>query len=362
LRGRDGEPTLTTSGDGPRPFPGATLSGHSPLLDSLRILAWMGLPGIGGWAIWAGVLRERQRGEELASSLAGTLGSAALLLVATPLMILVVWVAPIPTGNAVLLPLIGVTVHVVGGLAGWGAARALREPVSRHGVYLLGGACSNVLTFGGITVVLLLSSELDPHAERALGQMAVYRLGEMPYYFLVVWPVAAAISRRGETTGPKGRRAIARTLLSPRMAPVTGIVVGAVLNLSQSERPEAFDGLADGLVKTNVVLLGLTVGISLRRSSPARNLRPCLAISAIKFVVMPVVGVGLATLAGLDGMSVQVIAICASMPVAFMAVLASVLYRLDDELVGSFWLFTTLAMIVVVPTLAFLLPLLEGGA
>lgn len=99
-------------------------------------------------------------------------------------------------------------------------------------------------------------------------------------------------------------------------------------------------------------------GLRLRRSNPARDLRPCVAISAIKFVLMPFVGIGLAMLAGLDGTTIQVIAICASMPVAFTAVVAAVLYRLDDELVGSFWLVTSLAMVVIVPVLAFVVPIL----
>ncbi len=74
--------------------------------------------------------------------------------------------------------------------------------------------------------------------------------------------------------------------------------------------------------------------------------------------MMPGLALGLALALGLRGSTLQVIVICSSMPVAFMAVLGAILYRLDDELVGSFWLFTTAAMIVVVPVLAMVMPLL----
>jgi predicted permease len=56
--------------------------------------------------------------------------------------------------------------------------------------------------------------------------------------------------------------------------------------------------------------------------------------------------------------TLQVVAVCAAMPVAFMAVIASNLLHLDQELTGSLWLISTLGMILVVPALAVGLPFL----
>ena len=73
---------------------------------------------------------------------------------------------------------------------------------------------------------------------------------------------------------------------------------------------------------------------------------------------MPLVAISMALLLGFDGRSLQVILIAACMPVAFMAVVGATLYRLDVELVGSFWVFTTTAMIVVVPLLSAIIGLI----
>jgi len=337
-------------------LPEIVVTPASPLAESIRILMWMGLPVLAGWLVSSRWLARRPDGDALAATIARELGRVAVIGLAAPLMLLVVWVAPLPAGKAVLLPVVGLCVHVAGGLAGWGGARFLGEPTKRHGVYLLGGACSNVLTFGSITIVFLLATDADPQAERALGDMAIYRLAEAPYYFLIVWPLAALISGRGDAGGPTVRGALVQALRSPTTAPLLGIVAGAALNYGAVERSASLAGVAQVLVRANVVALGLTVGLRLRRANPMREIRPCLLLAAIKFLVMPTVGVGLAFACGLDATTVRVIAICASMPVAFMAVVGAVIYRLDDELVSSFWLFTTSAMVVVVPILAWVVP------
>ncbi len=328
-------------------------------LESARIVAWMGLPVLAGFLLWTRVLRHQERGELIASTIARSLGRTAILATAAPLMTLVVWAAPLPVGRAAFLPLIGIAVHIAGAAAGCLIAYLSRARREQRGAYLLGGGCGNVLTFGGITIVLLLATPQDPHAENALGQLAIYRLGESPFYFLVAWPLAAVISHAGGSSGLSWGYLARRALLGPTMAPLVGILLGAVLNAAGAVRPAFFDGTAEILVRINVVLLGVTVGLGMRRAAPLRHWRPCLAIAAVHFVVMPAVGLSLAWAVGLRGTTLQVIAIAASMPVAFLANVGAILYGLDDELVGSFWVFTTAAMAVVVPILGFVVPLLE---
>ena len=215
-----------------------------------------------------------------------------------------------------------------------------------------------MVTFGGITIVLLLRSPDDPYAEIALGEMAIYCVFETPFYFLVLWPLAAAIASRGQTEPVPFGALARRALRGANIAPALGIFTGLALNLATVARPQVLDGVAEVLVRGTVILFGFTVGTGLGRAAPLRHLKPCLTISAIKFLVMPLIGVGLATLLGFEGRTVQMIAIAASMPVAFMAMVGATLYRLDVELVGSFWVFTTMALVVVVPVLSALIRLI----
>jgi hypothetical protein len=272
-------------------------------------------------------------------------------------MAIVVWIAPFSDGQALALPFVGLAVHIAGTFLGWLGARIAGASPPTQGTLILAGACSNVLTFGGITIVLLLSSDADPDAETAFCRLAIYRLLEAPYYYIFVWPLAAAIGHARAGPVPWSKR-LAKAFSGPTLAPAIGILVGLVLNASGVPRPSVFDGTATVLVRINVVLLGFTVGLGLRRATISTHLGACIAVSAVKFLVMPAVGVGLAWILGSDARTLQVIAIGASMPVAFMAVIGANLYDLDEDLVSSLWLFTTVAMIVVVPLLAIVVPLL----
>ena len=326
------------------------MTSPTPVGQSAAILLWMTLPVAGGYLLWHAVLKRRPEGDREASAIARLLSHLAIMGAAAPLSLLLFWHATIPVGRALALPLVGLFVHAFGGFSAWFLARGARADARTQGAYFLSGASSNVLTFGGIVTLLLLRTDADPHAERALAEMALYRIFEAPFYFLWAWPFAARLSAAD-------RKPSFRDSFRPvTSVPLLGIVAGWTLNLSGVPRPPSLDGVAEILVKINVVLMGLTVGLTLRRAAPLRHLASCLRMSSVKFLLVPAVSALLAWVLGFRGTALQIVTICASMPVAFMAVIASTLLKLDEELVGSLWIFTTTGMVAVVPALVFLLP------
>jgi hypothetical protein len=329
---------------------------NGPLARSLAILAWMALPVLGGYGLWVSVLRRRGDGDALASRIARGSSQLAILAIVTPMVLIIFWAAAVPTGRALILPFLGICVHILGGVAGWTFARAAGWERPVRGACFLGGASSNVLTFGGIVVVLLLATPADPHAERALGEMQMYRIFEAPFYYLVAWPVAAFLS--AGAGGASWRTTFRESFRPLTLLPICGMALGFGLNLAGVARPAALEGVAAWFVRVNVTLLGLTVGLTLRRAALSRQLTRCLGIAAVKFALLPAVAVGLAALFGFRGLTLQVVAVCASMPVAFMAVVGANLVGLDEEVLGSLWLFTTSAMVAVVPVLSLVVPAL----
>jgi predicted permease len=268
---------------------------------------------------------------------------------------LVFWNASLPAGPSAALPFLGLSVHLLGGAAGWLLARGSGFDRPVQGACFLGGASSNVLTFGGIVAVLLLSTPEDPHGEQALGAMQLYRVLEAPFYYLVAWPVAAFLSSTGPQASSWGAT-FRRSFRPVTLLPLAGMGAGVLLNLAKVHRPGLLDGASSWLVRGNVVLLGVTVGLTLRRAAVGRRLPLCLGISAIKFALLPCAAAGALWLLGFRGLHLQTALVCASMPVAFMAVVGANLVGLDEEVLGSLWLFTTAAMIVVVPLLAVVVP------
>ena len=324
--------------------------------DALHVLLWMGIPILCGWLLWRLLLSRQPQGDQQAAFLGRHATRLALLFTATPIMFLASWIAPLPDGKGFILPLVGLSVHLAGTVSGWSLARFTGQPAARRAAFLLGGGCSNVLSFGGIAVIFLMRSPADPTAEAAIAEMTLYRMFELPYYFLVAWPLAAMVAQGDDGHRQPWRAFLIRAVRSPAIAPVFGLIAGLALNVAQFERPATLDGYTAILVRCNVFLLGATVGLSLRRSTPITHFGSCLTIGGVKFLVMPLVGIGLAWGLGYRGTTLQVITICSAMPVAFMAVVGASYYKLDEGLVGSFWLFTTSAMLVIIPILAYLLP------
>jgi len=325
------------------------------LQRSLAILAWMVLPVVAGFVLWRLWLSRLVDGHLPAARLARLSSQTSIMLLIPPMAMLVFWTAELPVGPSAVLPFLGLGVHLLGGAAGWLLARSAGFDRPVQGACFLGGASSNVLTFGGIVAVLLLSTPQDPHGEQALSAMQLYRVLEGPFYFLIAWPSAAMLSAVGPQKASWG--ATFRKSFRPvTLLPLAGMAAGVLLNVARVRRPGTLDGLASWLVRGNVVLLGITVGLTLRRAAVGRRLPLCLGISAVKFALLPCAAGAALWLFGFRGLHLQTALVCASMPVAFMAVVGANLVGLDEEVLGSLWLFTTAAMIVVVPVLAFVVP------
>jgi predicted permease len=307
-------------------------------------------PIAAGFLVWRGVLRRRPDGERIAATTARFLSHGSILGTITPVLVLVFWAADLRSN--VSLAAVGLLAFALGGALAWGGARAAGLDRSLQGTCFLAGSCSNILTLGGLTTVILLAPSGGAEADRALASIAIYRILEAPYYYLVAWPVAAWIAR-----GRADERTALRRAVQPvTLVPMAAMIAGIALNLARVPRPPWADGIAEIFVKVNVLLLGAMVGLTLRSARPIKHLGRCLGVCAVKFALVPAAAVAAAWLLGHRGQALQVVAICTSMPVAFMALVGANLYRLEEELISSMWLFTTGAMMAVVPLLAFVVP------
>src|SRR5437667_5800408 len=90
------------------------MKGGTPASQSVAILLWMALPVLAGYVLWHVALKRRTEGDRLASAISRLLSHTAILGSASPLSLLLFWVAAIPVGRAFALPLVGLFVHAFG--------------------------------------------------------------------------------------------------------------------------------------------------------------------------------------------------------------------------------------------------------
>ena len=260
------------------------------------------------------------------------------------------WGLPSPDPRLLALPLFGLFAWILGGTLAVVAAAWLRLDRGQAGSLYCCGSFTNIGAVGALVCVVFLG-------ENTIALVSLYRLCEELFYFGVAFPVA-----RWYGTAAQGERLSFRRL---RIDPILRLVLCALLlgiglNLAGVPRPAVAGPLASGAMILATVLFLSAIGMSLRVSRLRRYTRQCLAVAAIKFVIVPAAVTGLAWTVGygdLDGgMPLRVVAVLSCMPVAMNALVPPSLFGLDLDLANACWIYTTAALIAVLPVLTAILP------
>ncbi|THB76180.1 MAG: hypothetical protein D6B25_10225 [Desulfobulbaceae bacterium] len=265
-----------------------------------------------------------------------------------------VWVVSFADVRVVLLPVIGVTVLLSGGVLGMLTAKLMRLPGHQVGVMYCCGSFTNIGAIGGLVCYLFLG-------EVGFALVALYKMFEEMSYYLIGFPIARYYGS-GEAQEQKMVQRVWRVVGDPFVATILcAFFIGLLLNLTGVSRPLFFELVTMVSVPIGTFLLIFSIGLGMRFSKVQDHLGKCVIISLIKFLAMPLVGCSFALLVGLhhigDGTPFKVVMILSSMPVAFNALVAASLYELDLDLANSLWLTTTLSLVVVLPILYFCLQL-----
>jgi predicted permease len=160
-------------------------------------------------------------------------------------------------------------------------------------------------------------------------------------------------SRYGQATVPSGLGTAFNDEL--RLYPFVGMLVGILLNLASVPRPVPLVWLNYLLIPLDTALYLIAIGSQLTFASPRPWLRPCLAMSGIKFLFTPFIAWILLNLFHIQGLPRFVVLLEASTPVAVSALVFPLLFGLDRKLSNALWLVTTL---LAVPWIALIIPVL----
>jgi predicted permease len=262
-----------------------------------------------------------------------------------------VWIVSFVDLKLAALPLIGLLALLAGGVLGLGSARLLGRRGPQAGTLYCCGSFTNIGSIGALVAFVFLGEE-------GFGLVALYKMFEEISYYTIGFPVARYYS--GDTQGAGFADRLRKIAQDPFVrAAVLAFCCGLVLNLSGLERPAFFAALNSFLVPAGTFVLLISIGLGMRFSSVTDYWREGLAVSLIKFLMVPALVFALASLLGFGaidgGLPLKAVLIASSMPVAFTALVAASVFELDLDLANACWLISTAALVVIIPWLSFLL-------
>jgi len=263
-----------------------------------------------------------------------------------------IWIVRIKNPGLMALPFVGFSALFTGGLLSLGAARILKLEPKKTGALFCCGSFTNIGSIGALVCFIFLG-------EAGFALVPIYKLFEDVSYYAIGFPIARYYSGAGENDVGAATR-LKGLLRDPFiLTAVSSLIIGASLNLSGLERP-AFYGFANAvLVPLATILLLTSIGLALRFSRIGDYLQECVSVSLIKFILVPLVIFLLSWSLGFgdmeEALSLKVVIILSSMPVAFNALIPPSIYDLDLDLANSCWFVTTALLILVLPLLLLVL-------
>ena len=227
----------------------------------------------------------------------------------------------------------------------WGSACGLalarwRYPEARQRAsFAVSAALSNVgHTLGGFLCFLLLG-------EHAFSQSVVYTLYFLFFTYLICFPVAHACS--AARAGSRWQT-IRQAVCDLRSMPMLGIAAGTVLLLSGIPRPQALGQLQAFLLPASTASTMFGLGLTFQARRLPQYWPDAMLMSALKFLVTPVLAWLGIQLFGLEGETASVVMILSTMPTAIYACIIATIYDLEIDMTNAFFIFTTLAFLVFV--------------
>lgn len=264
-----------------------------------------------------------------------------------------VWVVRFTDLRIALLPLIGVTALVTGGLLGMILARLSKASPRQTGVLFCCSSFTNIGAIGALVCYMFLG-------EAGFALVALYKMLEEIVYYTIGFPIARFSSGLTDNEKKSFLNKVWGTVSDPFVATIlTAFVVGAILNGSGLARPKVFETINSLFIPAGTFVLIVSIGLGMRFSRIGSHLPRGIAVSIIKATIIPALITTLAWTAGLgdieDGLPLKVVLILSSMPVAFNSLVAASIYDLDLDLANCCWLISTLSLVAVLPWLYWIL-------
>jgi predicted permease len=250
------------------------------------------------------------------------------------------------------LPIVGIFAILFGLALSFLFAYLLKLPRSEKGPFITWGSFSNIGSIGGFICYIFLGEE-------GFALVPFYNFVLPDFYFALGFSIVRYYSHKINSSDSMFKQFLRGLTDIFVLVSLAGIFSGLILNFLQVERPSFFRHITTFFVPIGTALMLISIGLEVKIAKVRNYLKECMLISIIKFILVPISTVLVALQLGYDsiahGLPLKVIIILASMLVAFTAIAPVSFYDLDLHLANSCWIFTTTALIIVIPVLYLLI-------
>lgn len=254
------------------------------------------------------------------------------------------WIVDLKNISIIAVPLIGIGALVMGSLFALLFAKLFKHEKNERGAMFCCGSSSNIGIIGALICFALFG-------EVGFAFCALYKFFELPYYYLIVYPVAKTFS---ENRSGKSDRWYLKLIKDPIIIVYfSSIVLGLIFNALNIPRSNIFEIINSVFIPLSSLLLIVAIGYTMRFSKIANYKKEVLSISAIKYLLTPLIVISLSLLLGhdkiADGVLFKTLVILSALPCGFNSLIPVQMYKLNINLANSCWIVTTALLSFVVP-------------
>jgi predicted permease len=263
----------------------------------------------------------------------------AILFLETPIFIYSFWILDLPRLRTYApIPVISLLLMLSLVFLGRSWSRRLFTDPLSQGSFVLASAFSNIGTTGGAFICYLLFGTQG---------LALSYLFLLPYP-LVIFTLGFSLAKHYASPQRLGLFDYLRNLSANATSwvPLAAMGLGLVLNLLHVTPWRHAPLAADVLIKTDLIVMFMAIGMTLEATALFQPWRAVAAIQILKFLATPLLALVLAVLAygTWQTLPAKIILIEACMPPAVYSVITANLFGLDRKLANALWITGTLLL------------------
>lgn len=248
------------------------------------------------------------------------------------------WSMKAPDLKTLALPVFGFVLIVAMWPISALVARLMHMDRAKTGSFVTASMFSNVgFTYGTFVAFVLLGAQ-------GAALASLYCVCFMPSLFTLGFYVARLHSP-GKNQSP-WEALIGVFNDAQTRNPILGIVAGLLLNVFHVPALPASAFIIDVCMPLTTATFLIAIGLGMHLSAVREYWRECLMLHGMKFVISPIVGLGLAWLFGYwqmgDHSLLQVVFIQSATPSGIMVVMLADVFDLNRKLAGALWLTTNI--------------------